>query len=115
MLAVAMVDDVLVVGGHHHSRPGPVGPVQEPHDADRGLRVQVSGRLVRDQQHRTVDEGSRDRHPLLKQPHVPVDRRGTTRRRFARRVRTRVSYSPFLAMISSVSYRLKCPEVSDPL
>ena len=55
----------LVVGGHHHRGAGAVDPVQQLHDADGGLRVEVAGRLVRDQQHRPVDERAGDRDALL--------------------------------------------------
>src|SRR6266545_5393169 len=44
--AAHLVDDVGVVRDHHHGRPGAVDPVQQPHDLDGGVRVQVSGGLV---------------------------------------------------------------------
>ena len=59
------VDDALVVGGHHHRRPGAVDAIEEPHDPDGRGRVEVSGRLVGEQDQRAVDERAGDRHPLL--------------------------------------------------
>src|SRR5690349_8978160 len=60
-----LVHDVLVVRRHHDGGAGPVDPVEQLHDADGGLRVQVSGGLVRDQQLGPVHERPRDGHPLL--------------------------------------------------
>src|ERR1700733_11159212 len=45
------VDDGCVVRGHDHGGAGPVDPVQDLHDADRGGRVDVSGGLVGQQNH----------------------------------------------------------------
>ena len=59
------VDDALVVRRHHDGRAGAVDAVEQPHDADRGRRVEVSGRLVGEEDQRPVDERARDRHPLL--------------------------------------------------
>ena len=59
------VDDGVVVGGHHHGGSGAVDAVEDPHDADRRGRIEVSGRLVGQQDQRTVDEGPGDRHTLL--------------------------------------------------
>src|SRR5690606_3034296 len=60
-----LVHDVGVVGDHHHGRTGPVDPVEQPHDLDRGVRVEVSGRLVGEQDQRPVHERPGDRDPLL--------------------------------------------------
>src|SRR3954469_16478590 len=60
-----LVDDVLVVGRHDDGGAGPVDPVEQLHGADGGLRVEVAGRLVRDEQHGPVDEGAGDGHALL--------------------------------------------------
>src|SRR5262245_59003813 len=51
-----LVHDVGVVSDHDDRRAGPVDPVEQPHDLDRGIGVEVSGRLVRQQDQRTVDE-----------------------------------------------------------
>jgi hypothetical protein len=53
------------VGHDHHRRPSAIDAVEQLHDPDRSLRVEVSGRLVGQQQRRVVDERSRDRHALL--------------------------------------------------
>src|SRR4051794_39461102 len=60
-----LVDDLVVVRGHHDRRPGAVDPVEQAHDADAGGGVEVSGRLVGQQDRRAVDEGARDGDPLL--------------------------------------------------
>ena len=63
--AAHAVDHRLVVGGDDHRRPGAVDAVEQLHDPDRGLGVEVAGRLVGQQQRRVVDERARDRHALL--------------------------------------------------
>src|ERR687890_1179775 len=60
-----LVDDVGVVGDHHDCRTGPVDPVQQAHDLDRRVGVEVSRRLVRQQDQRPVDERAGDRDTLL--------------------------------------------------
>src|SRR3954469_3459395 len=60
-----LVDDLVVVSGHDDGRAGAVDPVEQPHDADAGRRVEVAGRLVRQQDRGPVDEGPGDRDPLL--------------------------------------------------
>ena len=49
----------------HDRRAGAVDAVEQPHDADRRGRVEVSGRLVGEQDQRPVHERACDRHPLL--------------------------------------------------
>src|SRR5258706_8931235 len=51
-----LVDDVGVVGDHDDRGSGPVDPVEKPHDLDGGVRVDVSGRLVREQDQPPVHE-----------------------------------------------------------
>src|SRR2546423_1373979 len=63
--AAHLVDDVGVVRDHDHRGTGAVDPVQEPHDLDRGVRVEVSGGLVGEQDQRPVDERPGHRDPLL--------------------------------------------------
>src|SRR3954451_2265514 len=63
--ATHRVDDVRVVRRHHDRGAGAVDAVEQPHDADAGRRVEVAGRLVGEQQHRSVDERPRDRYTLL--------------------------------------------------
>src|SRR5689334_21616992 len=60
-----LVDDVGVVGDHHDRGPGPVDPVQQPHDLNRGIRFEVSRWLIGQQNQRPVDERSGHGHPLL--------------------------------------------------
>src|SRR5882757_2011448 len=60
-----LVHDVLVVCRHQHGRARPVDAVEQLHDADGGLRVEVSGRLVGDEQLGPVHERPRDRDALL--------------------------------------------------
>ena len=60
-----LVDDAGVVGGHHHGGAGAVDPVEQLHDADAGVRVEVAGGLVGDQDLGPVDERPRDRDALL--------------------------------------------------
>ena len=55
----------LVVGGHDHGRAGAVDPVDQLHDPDRGLGVEVAGGLVGQQQRRVVHERAGDRDALL--------------------------------------------------
>src|SRR3954451_19668394 len=59
------VDHRVVVRGDHDGRAGAVDPVQQLHDPDRRLGVEVAGRLVGEQQRRVVDERARDRDTLL--------------------------------------------------
>src|SRR5215475_8305380 len=63
--AAHLVDDARVVSGHHHGRTGAVDPVEQLHDSDAGGRVEVSGRLVGDEQDGSVDERTRHRDALL--------------------------------------------------
>src|SRR6195952_1026956 len=60
-----LVDDAGVVGGHQDGRAGPVDPVEQLHDADAGVGIEVAGGLVGDQDLRPVHERARDRHTLL--------------------------------------------------
>ena len=63
--AAHAVDHLAVVRGDDHGRAGAVHAVQQLHDPDRGLGVEVAGRLVRQQQRRVVDERPRKRDALL--------------------------------------------------
>ena len=63
--AAHLVDHLAVVGGDDDGRAGAVDPVDQLHDPDRGLGVEVAGGLVGQQQRRVVDEGAGDRHALL--------------------------------------------------
>src|SRR3954447_5845702 len=60
-----LVHDRRVVRRHQDGRVGAVDPVEQLHDADARRRVEVSRRLVGDENHRPVHERSRDGHPLL--------------------------------------------------
>src|SRR5258706_12086686 len=59
------IDDALIVRRHHHRGAGAIDAIEQPHDADGRRGVEVPGRLVGEQDQRSVDEGARDRHPLL--------------------------------------------------
>ena len=63
--AAHLVDHRHVVGGDHDRRAGAVDAVEQLHDPDRGLGIEVAGRLVGQQQRRVVDERARDRDALL--------------------------------------------------
>ena len=59
------VDHRLVVRRDDDRRAGAVDPVEQLHDPDRRLGIEVAGRLVGQQQRRVVDERARDRDALL--------------------------------------------------
>src|SRR5438132_10736676 len=59
------VDDLAVVGRHHHRRASRVDLQQQLDDFPRGRRVEVPGGLIREKNPRVVDECPGDRHPLL--------------------------------------------------
>src|ERR671933_144621 len=59
------VHHLSVVGRDDDCGADTVDPVQELHDADAGVRVEVSGRLVGDEYRRLGDEGAGDRDALL--------------------------------------------------
>src|SRR5262249_51742568 len=63
--AAHRVDDALVVGGHDDRRAGAVDAVEQPHDADGRRGVEVSRRLVGEEDQRAVYERPGDRDPLL--------------------------------------------------
>src|SRR3954465_2458026 len=60
-----LVHDRRVVRRHQDRRVGAVDAVEQLHDADARRGVEVSRRLVGDEDHRAVDEGARDRDALL--------------------------------------------------
>ena len=53
------------MGDHQDRRAAAVDPVEELHDPDGRVGVEVAGRLVADEQRRVVDERARDRDALL--------------------------------------------------
>src|SRR4028118_2202541 len=59
------VHHLPVVGGDDDRGAGAVDPVQELHDADAGVRVEVARRLVGDEYRRLRDESPGDGDPLL--------------------------------------------------
>src|SRR2546427_809778 len=63
--ATHLVDHLAVVSHHQYRGAGAVDAIEELHDPDRGVGVQVPGRLVTDEERRVVDEGARDRNALL--------------------------------------------------
>src|SRR4051794_34273005 len=56
--AAHLVHHLLVVGSHDHGGAGAVDPVDQLHDPDGGLGVEVAGGLVGQQQRRVVHEGA---------------------------------------------------------
>src|SRR4051812_33086310 len=62
--AAHLVDDALVVRGHDDCRAGAVDAIEEAHDADGRVGIEVAGGLVGQQDQRPVDEGPGDRHAL---------------------------------------------------
>ena len=56
--------DVGFVRDEHDGVARFVQALEERHDLDAGLRVEVAGRLVGEQDRRVVDERARDRHAL---------------------------------------------------
>src|SRR3954464_8887995 len=60
-----VVHHLAVVGDDDDGGAGLVDPVEQLHDPDRGDRVEVSARLVGQQQRRVVDEGAGDGDALL--------------------------------------------------
>ena len=60
-----LVDHHVVVGGDDHGRARAVDAVDQLHDPDRGLGIEVARRLVGQQQRRVVHERPRDRDALL--------------------------------------------------
>src|ERR671917_1079573 len=59
------VHHLPVVGRHDHSGADTVDPVQELHDAHARVRVEVPGRLVRDEYRRLGDKSAGDADSLL--------------------------------------------------
>src|SRR4051812_26864958 len=57
-----------IVRDHAYRGPGGIQLTQEVHDSIAVLRVEVSGRLVRQQDERVTRDGTRDRHSLLLAP-----------------------------------------------
>src|SRR5215216_4511786 len=63
--AAHLVHHLPVVRDDQDGGPGAVDPVEQLHDPDRGLRVEVAGGLVGEEEWRMVHERPRDRHALL--------------------------------------------------
>src|SRR3712207_1236567 len=59
------INHLLVVGRDEYGGAHAVDAVQKLHDAHRRVRVEVAGRLVRDEYRRLRDEGPGDRDALL--------------------------------------------------
>src|SRR5665647_1617209 len=60
-----LIDDPVVVCGHHDRRASSVDPVQQTHDVQAGGRVEVARGLVCQQNQGLVDEGTGYCHTLL--------------------------------------------------
>src|ERR687897_931572 len=63
-----LVDHFAVVRRHQDRRARAVDPVEELHDPDGRVGIEVPGGLVANEQRRGVDEGARDRDSLLLSP-----------------------------------------------
>ena len=63
--APQVVDDVVVVRGHDDRGAGAVDPVEQAHDVEADRAVEVSGRLVAQQDLRPVHDGPGDGDALL--------------------------------------------------
>src|ERR687895_2610165 len=55
-----LVHHLAVVGRHHDGRPGAIDAVEELHDPDRRVGVEVAGGLVADEERRGGGEPGRD-------------------------------------------------------
>src|SRR5262249_28724824 len=60
-----LVHHLAVVRDHEDRRAAAVDAVEQLHDPDGGVGIEVSRRLVADEQRRMVDDGTRDRDALL--------------------------------------------------
>src|SRR4051794_1168166 len=63
--AAHLVDHLAVVRDHEDRRAGAVDLVEQLHDPDGGVGVEVPGGLVADEERRMVHERARDRDALL--------------------------------------------------
>ena len=61
---VCIGGDVRLVGDQDDRVPGTVQPLEQRQDLQTGLRIQIPGRFVSQQNRRIVDEGARDRDAL---------------------------------------------------
>ena len=59
------LDQVHIVGRDHHGDADVVEALEELHDLDGEVRIQVAGGLVGDEQHRLCDDGAGDSDALL--------------------------------------------------
>ena len=62
--AMGVRRNVGFVGDDDDGVAGLVQPGEQRHDLDAGLRVEVAGRFVGEQNRRVVDQGPGDRNPL---------------------------------------------------
>src|ERR1017187_5495812 len=63
--ALGELRDVVLVRDEHDRQPALVQLLEDLQNLDRSAAVQVTGRLVRQEDGRAVHQGARDRHPLL--------------------------------------------------
>jgi hypothetical protein len=54
-----------VMGGNDHGHAHVVEALEQAHDVEREVGIQVAGGFVRDQEARFADHGARDAHALL--------------------------------------------------
>jgi len=66
--ALGVFGDVALVGDHQDRPAGVVQLLEQSHDLFAGLRVEVAGRLVGEQEGRLVGQRSGDRDPLALSP-----------------------------------------------
>ena len=60
-----LVNNVRVMGRHHDRGAELIDAIEQFHDVGRGPRVEVSGRLISNEDHRAVHERPCDRYALL--------------------------------------------------
>src|SRR5260221_11612739 len=58
-------DQAVTVGGHEHGRSAGVDLLGKFEDSTRHFRVQISGRFIRDEDDRFIDQGAGNDYALL--------------------------------------------------
>src|SRR5260370_18220630 len=71
-----LVDHLAVVRDHEDRRARTVDAIEQLHDADRRVWIEVARRLVADEQRRVVDDGARDLDAFLLPPPQLIWQRG---------------------------------------
>jgi hypothetical protein len=60
-----LVDEMNVVGRDHHGHAHLIEALEQSHDLERELRIEIAGGFIRNEQCRFGDDRPRDAHPLL--------------------------------------------------